>query len=329
MDYENLWKTDSGDTQYTKSTENIILLMNAQCNYLSMDTEGKVFAVFGEIKKDGVISAMLQTLAYVTNSVSGVMGNQETIDGLSTEHLIDAKSMYFEKTFGFEICDEKYRYRAFELKMTPVYPVEMRIDEDIYKHIRTEIDDYVSQGDSCSIIVENDENFKQVIKRIFSDQKVRYIISELKSRAEHNKAVEVPRKVIICEGRNDEIIINAVARKLGSDVMIVVADGKTRVPQVFDNVKAKNSELSVLVIVDGDNDYEATKKMVETSIKCTDYKLIIAENTIEDWFINDITKYSKLKLMQQIVAIIEQKDLTEIRKKYKSFDEFIDFLEQK
>ena len=77
--------------------------------------------------------------------------------------------------------------------------------------------------------------------RNLQDRKVHYIISELQRRMNHQEE-SIPRKVIICEGQTDEIILQAIARKLDKKVTIVVANGKYNVPSVFDAVKGKNDK---------------------------------------------------------------------------------------
>ena len=47
---------------------------------------------------------------------------------------------------GFEICTEKYRFRLFELRMTPIYPIEIIIDEGICKNIGNKLSKVAIQG---------------------------------------------------------------------------------------------------------------------------------------------------------------------------------------
>ena len=55
--------------------------------------------------------------------------------------------------------------------------------------------------------------FVMYYRKVLQDRKVHYIISELQRRMNHQEE-SIPRKVIICEGQTDEIILQAIARKL-------------------------------------------------------------------------------------------------------------------
>lgn len=135
MAYDNFWRIDADSHDALKCTENIYKIMNEQCDYLFKDTQGRVFAIFGEIKVDGSLIAMARAMSSMVKGVSGLTGLKETVAEVSTKELIDANSMYFDKSYGFEVCTEKYRFRLFELRMKPVYPIEIIVDEGICTNI--------------------------------------------------------------------------------------------------------------------------------------------------------------------------------------------------
>ena len=329
MENNNFWGMDMDSPDELKYTDNIHKIMSEQCNYLYQYTQGKVFAIFGEIKFDGSLIAVARAMSNMFKGVSGISGVQETVAEVSTKELIDANCMYYEKSYGFEICTEKYRFRLFELKLTPVYPVEIIIDEGICKNVETVLARIAIPTQKANGFIINDEDvFCDVLQRILQDKKVRYIISELKRRVQEDTKEDVvlPNKVILCEGKTDEVILQAIAQKLGCKVTIVVAEGKYNVPKAFDMIRGKNTKSSILILVDSDEDEESTKKVISEKIGPSGYELAIANNSIEDWFASDIAGFSKLKLMQSIGSIIDAIDFEELSKKHEAFKTVVEFM---
>lgn len=331
MEYKNYWGI-SDDTQVDlKYTENIHRIMEEQCKYLFQYTKGNLFAVFDEIKMDDSIYTVAKAVSNVLKSVTGIPGLQEKIEETSTKSLIDANVMYYDKRYGFEICTEKYRFRLFELKMTPIYPVEIIVDGGICKNIGSTLARIAIQDEKFNHFKINDEEtFCSVLQYVLQDKKVQYIIRELQKRVQEINGNDecLPEKVIICEGQTDEIILQAVARKLNQKVTIVAADGKYNVPAIFDAVKGRNTKSDILIVIDSDGDEEETEKMIVENIGIDNYELAIIDNYIEDWFMPELADFSKLKLMQSIDAIIENLDFAELSRTHKSFSKVLDFLQK-
>lgn len=331
MEFENYWGISEDFQDDLKYTDNIHIIMEEQSKYLFQYTNGKLFAVFGEIKVNGSMFAVARAMTNVFKGVSGITEIHETVAESSTKDLIDANDMYFDKRYGFEICTEKYRFRLFELRMTPIYPVEIIVDEGICKNVGNTLARIAVPMEKFNHFkINDDETFGDILKVVLQDRKVRYIIGELQKRVQDKNESEeyLPEKVVICEGRTDEIILQAIARKLGQKVTIVVADGKYRVPVMFDAVKGKNTKSNILIVVDSDGDEEGTKKMIGEKIAVENYELAIINNRIEDWFMPEVSDFSKLKLMQSIDAIIENSDLTEMSNTYESFAKVVEFLQK-
>lgn len=329
MEYNNFWRTGMSSLDDLKCTEDIHKIMNAQCEYLYNDTQGKVFAVFGEIKLDGSVFAMARKMSNMFRGVYGLTGVQETVAEVSTKELIDANDMYFDKSYGFEICTEKYRFRLFELKMTPIYPIDIIIDEGICKNIENVLSRIAIPTERNNCFKINDEEvFCEVLQKILQDQKVRYIISELQRRLleEMKKEDSLPDKVILCEGRTDQVVLQAIAQKLGCDITIMETESKYNVPTVFDRVNVKNNKSRILIVVDSDGDEENTKSTIVEKLGEEGYELVIINNCIEDWFSSDLAGFSKLKLIQSIGPIIEKSDFSELSEKHKSFAKVVEFI---
>lgn len=329
MMYKNFWGINTESRDDLKYTDNIYKIMDEQCKYLFKDTQGKVFAVFGEIKLNGTLLTMAKAMSDVFKGISGLTSLQETVDELSTKELIDADSMYIEKNYGFEICTDKYRFRLFELHMTPIYPIEIIVDEGICKNIENILSKIAisTEKDNCFKITD-EEKFCEVLQNILQDKKVQYIIRELQKRALEIATIEetLPDKVILCEGRTEEVILQAIVQKMEKHVTIVTAEGKYSVPAYFDAIKGKNTKSRILIVVDSDGNEETAEKVIREKLGDAEYELAIVKNCIEDWFAPDIEGFSKLKLMQSIGSIIDKIDFGELSKKHESFKKVVEFI---
>lgn len=331
MEFKNYWRINEDSQDDLKYTDNIQKIMEEQCKYLYQQTEGKIFGVFGEIKTGDSLIVMAKAVSSIFRGISGISELQESVAESSTKNLIDANAMYFNKKYGFEICTEKYRFRLFELRMTPIYPVEIIVDEGICENIGNTLAKIAIRMEIANHFEINDEEtFCDVLQCVLQDKKVRYIITELQKRVQdkNEKDKHLPEKVIICEGQTDEIILQSIARKLNQKVTIVAANGKYNVPAVFDAVNGKNTQSKILIVVDSDRDEEETKKMIVEKIGIDNYELAIVDNCIEDWFMPKVADFSKLKLIQSIDTIIEEVDFAELSKKHESFAKVVEFLQE-
>ena len=330
MEYKNYWGISEDTQNDLVYTDSIYKIMDKQCAYLFQHTKGKIFAVFGELKIDGSLFTVAKSMSNIVKSISGISVLQETIAESSTKNLIDANDMYFDKRYGFEICTEKYRFRLFELRMTPLYPVEIIIDEGICKNIENKLSSIaIPMKKFNHFKISDEETFCNVLQAVLQDKKVHYIISELQKRVQ-DKNIEkehLPEKVIICEGQTDEIVLQAIAQKLNQKVTIAVANGKYNVPAFFDSVKGKNTKSKILIVVDSDGDVEGTKKLIDEKIDDS-YDLAIIDSRIEDWFIPEVADFSKLKLMQSIDSILEEVDFAELSKIHESFAKVVNFMQK-
>ena len=328
MEYKNYWNINKDTLEDLEYTDNISGIMEAQAKYLFTYTQGKVFAVFDEMKIDGSLSDNISVMSNAMKVISGVVGFQQKVSKTSADELLDANSMYFDKRYGFEICTEKYRFRLFELRMKPIYPIEIIIDAGICENIKNELDKIaIPMEKSNQYILVDEECFCNVLQKILQDRKVHYIISELQRRMNHQEE-SIPRKVIICEGQTDEIILQAIARKLDKKVTIVVANGKYNVPSVFDAVKGKNDKSEILLVVDSNGEEDETRKMITDDMGSECYELAVINNSIEDWFMPEVTDFSKMKLIYVIDSILETMDWDSLKENQQSFADVVEFLEK-
>ena len=329
MEHKSYWGFNEYSQTTFRETKNIFDIMEYQCKELAKHTNGNVFGIFGEIKKDGSLFRTASIIASVLKSVSGTAEITESVGEMSTKELIDADGMYFQKPFAFEICTDKYRFRVFSIVITPVYPVTITINDGVCKNIAGRIKAFAQEANTeNSYLIEDEEAFCDILQEILADKKVHYIVNELHRRCalKQEPNEKLPEKVIICEGQVDEIILHAVAQKLNQSVTIVTANGGYSIPTVFSSIKKKNTQTKILIVIDSDGNEGGVRATMEASIGQAEYELAVVNNSIEDWFAADITDFSKLKLMQSIGAILDGADFNELSEKHESFAQVVRFL---
>lgn len=185
MDYENLWElNDESEFLNLELTEAVVGIMKQQCDYLKKSTNGMVFAKFAKIK---YISPMLAsgTALQSLGSVLSAVAPKEVVGDTENMNLMDANSLYNEARYGFEIYNKNYKFRAFEMHMDPVYPIQIIIDEGINQFIKDQmilISEGTDQGNKYNIRSEKD--LLECLRLIFSCKKVRFIVYRMKEISE-------------------------------------------------------------------------------------------------------------------------------------------------
>lgn len=76
-----------------------------------------------------------------------------------------------------------------------LYPIDITIDEGIYNDIGEKMFDYKNQnGKNNSIIINSESEFCIVLKFLFQNRKVKYIISQMLKRSEEEFATEQKKR---------------------------------------------------------------------------------------------------------------------------------------
>ena len=329
MEYKDLWGFTNVNQKSVQYTNEIFTIMDHQCKMLLRHTNNNVFGVFGEIKND---SSLVRAISALATTVKGTEVT-ETVDGLSTKELKDADSFLRKKRYAFEICNEVYKFRVFTMLISPIFPVEMVVHTEIFNGIVGKIEGIAELGNAeGSIIIPNVAAFETILQMILMNPEVHFIVTRLEKEAmdiEAHKDGEI-QKIIICEGRTDEIILMGIAQKVNKTVAIIKANGGIEtISQVFSSLRERASTMDIpdiLIIVDSDGDENGVRNMIESKIGCNGYELVVVNNCIEDWFTSKVANFGKLKLMQSIRAIIDETDFDELYRKHDSFAKVIDFL---
>ena len=179
MKYDNLWDIPSANEELNP-TDNIYDIMKEQGQYLKENTNGKIFGKFSKIKKINPLSTM--------GVVLSAFSTREVLQNDDSNSLADANELYSNQKYGFEIYNSTYKFRVFEMIISPVYPAHIIIDEGITTNIEDEIVSYSEKGKEANhYIINSDEELIGCLRLIFSSKKVKYLLYKLQQQAEENK----------------------------------------------------------------------------------------------------------------------------------------------
>lgn len=162
------------------NTENIRKRIEQEAAKLTQHTKGKVCAEFAVIYRS-------QTLDAVSNALSGFVKPIEKTAYSKSDDLKDASNLYQVLNYGFEIHNSVYKYRLFEVKIAPDYPIDMWVDSDVFldelNQFRT-MDLLEIQENKNKIVISNEADFLDCFRLIVNNRKVVHIISKLMSATE-------------------------------------------------------------------------------------------------------------------------------------------------
>lgn len=174
MKYEDLWP-DSIEDQYIP-TANIAEIMKQQAAYLKNKSHGKVLLRFGHIKSITPFTIAETTMTSIS-AIAKMHAPREYIDNSNIDELKDANELYSQKRFGCELHNHSYRFRLFEMDLPPLYPIDVCVDEGIAFDIKEQYSEEAFE--KYVLQVNNDNEFIELLKSIFSSKKVTYIRARL------------------------------------------------------------------------------------------------------------------------------------------------------
>lgn len=148
-----------------KDTNGAISFLKTQALNLGKKTENTVKATFSKIEYK---NSMLILAEGVKKATEKMEKGSEIID----DELINKKdgSILFQKTrYKFEIYNDTYRFRVFTLECNPIYPISVHADEGIQYEV----------GLDPEHTIENEDELKSVVERIFHSEKLGYIIRSM------------------------------------------------------------------------------------------------------------------------------------------------------
>lgn len=174
---ENFW-VDIIDQPLENSAENVEAIMQGQCEDV-------------KAASSGLIEARFVKLAFTTRTTSSMWSSRELMQhltGQKTEkvedtalNLADANDSYSPSDYAFDLFTTEYKFRVLTMRLGAVYPIDLVLDDDIF---RQTIDLYadeihISVGNS-RIVVQNDDELKACLKIIISmNEKMKFVVRKM------------------------------------------------------------------------------------------------------------------------------------------------------
>lgn len=174
---ENFW-ADIIDQPLENSAENVEAIMQGQCEDV-------------KAASSGLIEARFVKLAFTTRTTSSMWSSRELMQhltGQKTEkvedtalNLADANDSYSPSDYAFDLFTTEYKFRVLTMRLGAVYPIDLVLDDDIF---RQTIDLYadeihISVGNS-RIVVQNDDELKACLKIIISmNEKMKFVVRKM------------------------------------------------------------------------------------------------------------------------------------------------------
>lgn len=171
MNIENLWISPDYNI-HDQFTDNIKRILSEQSEYLKKNTDGTVFGKFRVIKEVNHIPSTVDIASLLKSEV----------DDEDTKGLANADDLYDEKRYCYEIYNKTYKYRPFEMHLSPIYPILLIPDGGIWEDEENELKKVALCTDSTKneVQIDSDEMLVDVLKVIFRSKRVQYIVSRLK-----------------------------------------------------------------------------------------------------------------------------------------------------
>ena len=165
---KSLWGIPS-DNSTAGTTDNIKVILQQQAEYLKSGTNGKVMAKLSKLRN---------AFTCPTDPSSTVLSSK-TAD--ETKDLPDANTLYHTQCYGFEIYTSSYRFRIFEINLSPLYPVSMLFDEGVLEDSAAKLRALrIERGvRENQYVVHTDEEFIETLGAVLSSKKVIYLLYKL------------------------------------------------------------------------------------------------------------------------------------------------------
>ena len=162
----NLWDIPTVGTS-ANTTDNIKGILEEQAKYLESGTNGKVMADLSEI--DDIPTDIL--------SPSGAFSLASSYKGKDK----DANDLYKPQFYGFDIHNDFYRFRIFEINLFPLYPVSMFFDEGVLEDTEAKFHQHsIKKGKLANqYVIQSDEDFINSLSAVLASKKVKFIIGKL------------------------------------------------------------------------------------------------------------------------------------------------------
>lgn len=165
-----------------KETSNIPAFFSDQGRKLSAASGGRISGVFAETR---LVNDALSTSYDIPGAVEAVAA-LATIRKAPELGLLDAGEMYDTKDYCFEIRSDTYRFRLLTLRLGPLYPVTMRVDDGVYKDLSRPSGRFslAKDGRPRQLSIKDDEDLDAVFRMLLGSRKLNYICNRLMAEAD-------------------------------------------------------------------------------------------------------------------------------------------------
>ena len=162
------------------------------------------------------------------------------------------------------------------------------------------------------------------------------------AKVETDSSSESSAVTMICEGKSDEIILQAFINRIvghksiGRNINIIVANGKMAAPRLAKSIQEITSHEDLIVVIDGDNEGERTLSMFEAEgIK--EEQVIVVDPSIEMWLgmpddIRPPEFYRNLRIRKfdkdKITELVDSIDIETLKGTDSEFNRFVEKIEK-
>lgn len=160
------------------SAENVKGIMREICKELEQATGGKVLARFEEVKLKTIYTGLSGNIEMAAK-LALARGTQETIDENALDRE-DASRFYDSQRYAFDIFNDNYRYRPFEVSVGALYPIKMFVDRTIVRESQKELSSWLSgEADGNVVSIDGDDDLRECLKAIINSRKMVVILQRL------------------------------------------------------------------------------------------------------------------------------------------------------
>jgi len=167
--WDDIFASEPKDT-----TQNVASIMAEYCESIEKETNGVVRARYEELE-------LAKRPANGLASFRMALDSSEEVYQVNALPQKDVNRLYDSATYVFDIYNETYQFRLCELAYGARYPVEITMDEGIEEELRSRLSTEYRRGDQGgAYIVANDDELEDCFLLMFTSQKARYILGQLR-----------------------------------------------------------------------------------------------------------------------------------------------------
>lgn len=159
----------------TSSTDGVVNLIKESAVELSNFSKGMVLAEFDSLDTiPGSITIMAKTIT------ESFVGEKDILSYPNSDKLQDANTLYKGIDYGFELHNDLYKYRVFDIRIMPVFPVIVKLDEDIIEDEMYKFKEHaLFFNDTGLFDIYNENDFKIFLVIVLNSRKVMTILKSL------------------------------------------------------------------------------------------------------------------------------------------------------